>query len=235
MLLKVEGLNAHYGDIQVLHDVSLDVDYGEAVAMVGANSAGKSTLLRCLSGMVKRVSGSIRFEGRELIGVPAYEVVNHGIVHIPGGCRVFPLMSVQENLQLGYYSRRSTGEMSALLDQAYEMFPKLKQHRHQMAGSLSGGEQQMLAIARGLMAKPKLLMVDEPSLGLAPLLVKATFEILKRINEAGVAVLLVEQNVVRTLNMSDRAYVIENGRIVMRGRGDELFKDEHLKKAYMGI
>ena len=235
MLLQVEGLNAHYGDVQVLFDVSFEVAEGELVSMVGANSAGKSTLLRCLSGMLKKVSGSINFDGHELTGTPAYDMVNHGIIHIPEGRRVFPMMTVEENLQIGGYSKRKDGEMADLITRSYDMFPRLKRLRHQMAGSMSGGEQQMLAIARGLMAKPRLLTVDEPSLGLSPILVDDTFKILERIKTAGVTILLVEQNVVRALKMSDRAYVIENGRIVMQGHGAALLKDDHLRKAYMGM
>ena len=235
MLLQVERLNAHYGDVQVLFDVSFEVAEGELVSMVGANSAGKSTLLRCLSGMLKKVSGSINFDGHELIGTPAYNMVNHGIIHIPEGRRVFPMMTVEENLQIGGYSKRKDGEMADLITRSYDMFPRLKRLRRQMAGSMSGGEQQMLAIARGLMAKPRLLTVDEPSLGLAPILVDDTFRILERIKNSGVTILLVEQNVVRALKMSDRAYVIENGRIVMQGQGAALLKDDHLRKAYMGM
>jgi len=235
LLLQVEGLNAHYGDVQVLFDVSFEVAEGELVSMVGANSAGKSTLLRCLSGMLKKVSGSINFDGHELIGTPAYNMVNQGIIHIPEGRRVFPMMTVEENLQIGGYSKRKDGEMADLIARSYDMFPRLKRLRHQMAGSMSGGEQQMLAIARGLMAKPRLLTVDEPSLGLAPILVDDTFRILERIKNSGVTILLVEQNVVRALKMSDRAYVIENGRIVMQGQGAALLKDDHLRKAYMGM
>ncbi len=235
MLLQVEGLNAYYGDVQVLFDVSLEVAEGELVSMVGANSAGKSTLLRCLSGMLKKVSGTISFGGHELIDTPAYEMVNHGIIHIPEGRRVFPMMTVEDNLQIGGYSKRKDGEIADLITRSYDMFPRLKRLRHQMAGSMSGGEQQMLAIARGLMAKPRLLTVDEPSLGLSPILVDDTFKILERIKTAGMTILLVEQNVVRALKMSDRAYVIENGRIVMQGQGAELIKDDHLRKAYMGM
>jgi len=219
----------------VLFDVSFEVAEGELVSMVGANSAGKSTLLRCLSGMLKKVSGSINFDGHELIGKPAYNMVNQGIIHIPEGRRVFPMMTVEENLQIGGYSKRKDGGMADLIARSYDMFPRLKRLRHQMAGSMSGGEQQMLAIARGLMAKPRLLTVDEPSLGLAPILVDDTFRILERIKTSGVTILLVEQNVVRALKMSDRAYVIENGRIVMQGQGATLLKDDHLRKAYMGM
>ena len=207
----------------------------EFVSVVGANACGKSTLLKSISGLLKKTSGSIQFQGRQLIGKPPYEIVESGIVHIPEGRRVFPLMSVQENLEVGAYARKSRINMSQSLKEVYDFFPQLQEHRNQIAGSLSGGEQQMLAIARGLMARPILLTVDEPSLGLAPLLVKKTFEILQEINRENTTILLVEQNVFNALNLSDRAYVIENGRIVLHGSGTDLLRDEHLKKAYLGI
>lgn len=235
MLLTVDGLNVFYGDVQVLFDIAIGVNDGEIVSIVGANAAGKSTLLRSLSGLLKKVSGSMVFKGEQLIGKPPYEIVRHGIVHIPEGRRIFPLMSVQENLELGAYSQRSQAKMDELLKEVYEFFPDLYDHKSQLAGSLSGGEQQMLAIARGLMARPTLLTVDEPSLGLAPMLVEKTFQIIENINKEKVTILLVEQNVFRALTMSDRAYVIENGRITLKGEGSDLLKDEHLKKAYMGI
>lgn len=234
-LLKVENLNVFYGDVQVLFDISIEVDAKEIVSIVGANAAGKSTLLRSISGLLKGSSGSILFNGEQLGGRPPYQIVESGIVHVPEGRRVFPLLSVKENLEVGAYSQRSEIKMNDLLDEVYGIFPALAERKTQMAGSLSGGEQQMLAIARGLMARPKLLTVDEPSLGLAPLLVKKTFEILERIKEEEVTILLVEQNVVKALSMSEHAYALENGRIVLQGRGEELLKDEHLKKAYMGI
>ena len=234
-MLTVDGLNVFYGDVQVLFDIAIGVNDGEIVSIVGANAAGKSTLLRSLSGLLKKVSGSMVFKGEQLIGKPPYEIVRHGIVHIPEGRRIFPLMSVQENLELGAYSQRSQAKMGELLRGVYEFFPDLYNHKSQLAGSLSGGEQQMLAIARGLMARPTLLTVDEPSLGLAPMLVEKTFQIIEKINKEKVTILLVEQNVFRALTMSDRAYVIENGRITLKGEGSDLLKDEHLKKAYMGI
>ena len=234
-MLTVEGLNVFYGDVQVLFDIAIGVNDGEIVSIVGANAAGKSTLLRSLSGLLKKVSGSMVFKGEQLIGKPPYEIVDHGIIHIPEGRRIFPLMSVQENLEMGAYSQRSQAKMDELLKEVYEFFPDLYDHKSQLAGSLSGGEQQMLAIARGLMARPTLLTVDEPSLGLAPMLVEKTFQIIENINKEKVTILLVEQNVFRALTMSDRAYVIENGRITLKGEGSDLLKDEHLRKAYMGI
>ncbi len=235
-MLKVSGLNVSYGDVQVLFDIDLEIHEGEFVSIVGANAAGKSTLLRAISGLLKKTSGSIEFQGKQLVGKPPFEVVESGIVHIPEGRHVFPLLSVRENLEVGAYTcRKSRKDLRRSLEGLYELFPQLYQHRDQLAGSLSGGEQQMLAIARGLMARPTLLSVDEPSLGLAPMLVQKTFQILEHINKENVTILLSEQNVFNALNMSDRAYVIENGRIVLAGAGKDLLKDEHLKKAYLGI
>lgn len=208
---------------------------GELVSIVGANAAGKSTLLRSVSGLLKKVTGSMTFQGEELVGKPPYDIVNLGIVHIPQGRRVFPAMSVQENLEMGFYSQRSSGNLNELASQMYALFPELSNRKNQLAGRLSGGEQQMLAIARGLMAGPTLLTVDEPSLGLAPILVEKTFQIIEKIKQENVTILLVEQNVYKALNMADHAYVIENGRIVMKGPGRDLLQDEYLKKAYLGI
>ncbi len=234
-MLKVRALKVRYGDVQVLFDVALDVQAGEMVSIVGANAAGKSTLLRAISGLLKRVSGSIEFKGKETVGIPPYEIVEQGLVHIPEGRRVFPLMTVHENLEVGGYAQRLRMNLAQGVKEVYDFFPALQEHRNQLAGSLSGGEQQMLAIARGLMAKPSLLTVDEPSLGLAPLLVEKSFQILQKINREKVTILLVEQNVFNALTISDRAYVIENGRVVLTGTGPTLLKDEHLKKAYLGI
>jgi branched-chain amino acid transport system ATP-binding protein len=219
----------------VLFDIDLEVNEREIVSIVGANAAGKSTFLRSLSGLLKKTSGSIQFQGKQLVRKPPYEIVESGIVHIPEGRRVFPLMTVQENLEVGAYAQRSQTRISDSIKKVYELFPQLYEHKNQIAGSLSGGEQQMLAIARGLMAKPILLTVDEPSLGLAPILVGKTFQTLQEINREKVTILLVEQNVFNALNMCHRGYVLENGRIVLKGTGTELLKDEHLKKAYMGI
>jgi branched-chain amino acid transport system ATP-binding protein len=234
-LLKVDKLKVYYGDVQVLFDIDLEVNEREIVSIVGANAAGKSTFLRSLSGLLKKTSGSIQFQGKQLVRKPPYEIVESGIVHIPEGRRVFPLMTVQENLEVGAYAQRSQTRISDSIKKVYELFPQLYEHKNQIAGSLSGGEQQMLAIARGLMAKPILLTVDEPSLGLAPILVGKTFQTLQEINREKVTILLVEQNVFNALNMCHRGYVLENGRIVLKGTGTELLKDEHLKKAYMGI
>jgi len=234
-LLRLSRLNASYGDVQVLHDIDLSIEEGEFISIVGANAAGKSTLLRSIAGLLKKTSGSIEFRGKQLIGRPPYEIVETGIAHIPEGRRVFPLSSVQENLEVGAYVQRKQINLSRSLKEVYELFPQLYEHRNQLAGSLSGGEQQMLAIARGLMARPTLITVDEPSLGLSPIMVEKTFQMLKRINEERVTVLLAEQNVFHALNMSHRAYVIENGKVVLTGAGSDLLTNEHLKKAYLGM
>ncbi len=234
-MLTVDHLDVAHGEVQVLFDVSLTVPPGEIVSIVGANAAGKTTLLLALSGLLKKKTGSIRFEGEPIESLAPNAIVDRGIVHIPQGRRVFPMLSIQENLEVGAYSQRTRVDRKGLLEEMYAFFPRLHELRHQLAGSLSGGEQQMLAIARGLMAKPKLLTVDEPSLGLSPILVENTFKILEKINQEGVTVLLVEQNVVRALKMAHRAFVIENGRIVLEGPGPELLKNEHLKKAYLGM
>lgn len=234
-MLKITNIDVSYGDAQVLFNIAAEVKEGELVSIVGANAAGKSTLLRSVSGLLKKVTGSMTFQGEELVGKPPYDIVNLGIVHIPQGRRVFPAMSVQENLEMGFYSQRSSGNLNELASQMYALFPELSNRKNQLAGRLSGGEQQMLAIARGLMAGPTLLTVDEPSLGLAPILVEKTFQIIEKIKQENVTILLVEQNVYKALNMADHAYVIENGRIVMKGPGRDLLQDEYLKKAYLGI
>jgi branched-chain amino acid transport system ATP-binding protein len=234
-LLKLKRVNASYGDVQILFDIDLEVKRGEFICIVGANAAGKSTLLRSISGLIRKVSGSIELDGQQLIGIPPYAVVLRGIVHIPEGRRVFPLSTVSENLELGGYVQRKHADLRRSLQEMFDRFPPLYEHRNQLAGSLSGGEQQMLAIARGLMARPTVLIVDEPSLGLAPMLVERTFQILQEIHQEGVTVILAEQNVTYALKMCDRAYVLENGRIVMSGEGGALLKDEHLKRAYLGM
>ena len=234
-MLRVERLNVYHGEVQVLFDVSLAVRSGEIVSIVGANAAGKTTLLLSISGLLKRKTGHIRFEEQPIENLAPNAIVDRGIVHIPQGRRMFPMLSVEENLEVGAYTPRSRPDRKSLLQEMYTLFPKLHTLRRQLAGSLSGGEQQMLAIARGLMARPKLLAVDEPSLGLAPMLVDNTFKMIERINRNGVAILLVEQNVVKALTLAHRAFVIENGRMLMQGPGGDLLKNEHLKKAYLGM
>jgi branched-chain amino acid transport system ATP-binding protein len=232
-MLKVENLNVHYGVIHALHNVSFEVGAREIVSLIGSNGAGKSTSLLALSGLLKSTSGTVEFEGKDLTAVAAYRRVPMGLVQVPEGRRVFSSLSVAENLQLGAYARRD-GEIHKDLDEVYELFPRLAERRKQAAGTMSGGEQQMLAVGRALMSKPRLLLLDEPSLGLAPLLVKEIFNVVSRIRERGVTVLLVEQNAHMALAISDRAYVLETGRIVMSGDAKEIARDPRIKEAYLG-
>jgi len=234
-LLEVDMINVFYGDAQALWDVSFKVKEREVVSIVGSNGAGKSTILRTISGLLHPGRGAITFLGKRIDIVPAHNVVESGIAHMMEGRRLFPQMSVLENLELGAYPKRASGKIRDTLEWVYQLFPILKERRRQLAGTLSGGEQQMLAIARGLMSCPKLLMLDEPSLGLAPTLVLRTFEIVEKINQEGVSVLLVEQNVHHALSLANRGYVLENGRIVLEGEGKELLNNEHIKKAYLGL
>jgi len=233
-MLQVQNLNVHYGVIHALHDVSLEVSAGEIVTLIGSNGAGKSTTLMTLSGLHNPTSGSVDFEGKNLLALPAHERVKVGLVQSPEGRRVFGTMTVAENLDLGSYARRDRAQIAGELEEIYDMFPRLRERRNQAAGTLSGGEQQMLAIGRALMSKPRLLLLDEPSLGLAPLLVKEIFNDLKRIRERGVTVLLVEQNAHMALAIADRAYVLETGRVVMSGPAAEIAKDARVKAAYLG-
>jgi branched-chain amino acid transport system ATP-binding protein len=233
-MLHVENLNVHYGVIHALHDVSLRVDEGEIVTLIGSNGAGKSTTLMTLSGLLKPTSGSVTFTDKNLLALPPHERVTSGLVQSPEGRRVFATLTVAENLDLGAYTRRDRAQVAKELDRIYEMFPRLRERRNQQAGTLSGGEQQMLAIGRALMSKPRLLLLDEPSLGLAPLLVKEIFNDLKRIRENGVTVLLVEQNAHMALAIADRAYVLETGRVVMDGPACEIANNSRVKEAYLG-
>jgi len=234
-LLSVDKINVFYGDLQALWDVSFNVEKGEIVAIVGSNGAGKSTTLRTISGLLRPRTGSIQFLGESLGKIPPHRIVDLGVAHIPEGRRLFPLYSVMENLKMGAYTRKQIEKKDKTLEWTFELFPILKERRNQAAGTLSGGEQQMLAIGRGLMSRPKLLMLDEPSLGLAPKLVLTLFDLVRKINEEGITVLLVEQNVRHALQLAHRAYVLETGRTVLEGRGDELMDNEHVKKAYLGL
>jgi branched-chain amino acid transport system ATP-binding protein len=234
-VLKVEHLDAFYGDLQILWDVSFEVKEGEIVVLLGANGAGKSTTLKAISSLLKPASGSISFQGNRLDHVPSHKVIEFGVAHVPEGRRLFPEMTVEENLIIGSLTREAKARRKQTMERVYELFPRLLERRGQNAGTLSGGEQQMLAIGRGLMSLPKLLMFDEPSLGLAPILVMEIFRIVQMINKEGVTVLLVEQNVKHTLAMCDRAYVLENGRITLSGTGDEFLHNDHVKEAYLGI
>ncbi len=235
MLLEVMNAVAHYGDVQVLFEVSFAVELGAVVSIVGSNAAGKTTMIKAISGMVPLTSGTITFMGREITNHPPSEIVEMGIVQIPEGRKLFPGMTVQENLEMGAFTRVAGRQMRESMERVYALFPVLLDRRRQMAATLSGGEQQMLAIGRGLMSCPKLLMFDEPSLGLAPILVEKMFEIVREINASGTTVLMVEQNVVHALSLSSRAYVLENGRIVLEGSGTELLGNDKVRQAYLGL
>ena len=232
-VLKVENLHVYYGSIHAIKGVSFEVAEGEIVTLIGANGAGKSTTLNTVGGLLKPREGSIEFEGKSILGVAPHKVVNEGMTLCPEGRRVFAQLSVKENLEMGAYTRPAS-EIPETLEMVYEHFPRLKERQSQMAGTLSGGEQQMLAMGRALMSKPKLMMLDEPSMGLAPILVDQIFEIIEALNKAGTTILLVEQNAQMALSIADRAYVLETGRIVNTGTGKDLLNDDSVKKAYLG-
>ena len=234
-MLKVRNINVSYGLVRVLWDISFTVEEGEIVAIVGSNGAGKSTTLKTISGLLHPSSGSIEFNGVRLDRIPPHLVVENQIAHIPEGRRLFPFSTVLTNLELGAYTKRARSKTAESLEHVFDLFPVLSERRDQLAGTLSGGEQQMLAIARGLMSGPRLLMLDEPSLGLAPMLVTKILEILEKLNRQGVTVLLVEQNVQNALTLCNRGSVLENGRIVIEGSGQELLSNSHVKKAYLGL
>lgn len=233
-MITIKNLSAGYGLVNVLRDVSLDIAGGEIVAVLGSNGVGKTTLNNTLSGLIKPKSGEIIFEGSSLVGASPETIVDLGLIHVPEGRKLFPNLSVRDNLELGSY-RRGKSERAANLDNVLDTFPKLRDRINQIAGTLSGGEQQMVAIGRGLMSSPKLLILDEPSLGLSPLLVEQMFELIKRINDKGLTILLVEQNVIQSLAIADRAYVIEEGRIAISGSAAELRDNAELKKSYLGL
>ncbi len=232
-MLKVEDLHVYYGSIHAIKGISFEVNEGEVVTLIGANGAGKSTTLNTVSGLLKPRSGSVTFEDKSIVGVPAHKIVSHGMALCPEGRRVFLQMTVQENLEMGGYTRPA-GEIDAAIQDVYERFPRLKERYKQPAGTLSGGEQQMLAMGRALMSRPKLLMLDEPSMGLAPILVKQIFDIVRELHQAGTTILLVEQNAQMALSVADRAYVLETGTIAMSGSAKELLIDERVRKAYLG-
>jgi branched-chain amino acid transport system ATP-binding protein len=234
-MLKIEKLNFAYEDLKVLWDVDLDVQEGEIVTVVGANGAGKSTTLKNISRLVKPNSGTISFMGQDLGRMQPHQVVEAGLVQVPEGRHIFPEMTVMENLRMGSYVKATRPDRQKNIDWVFELFPRLKEREKQLGGTMSGGEQQMLAIARGLMANPKLMLLDEPSLGLSPLLVKNIFDIITGINKQGVTILLVEQNVFQSLRISHRAYVMETGRVVLTGTGEELLNNDHIKKAFLGM
>lgn len=234
-MLTINKLNFSYGDMQVLWDIDLQVNEGEIVTVVGANGSGKSTTLKNISRLVAPQSGSIVFQGEDMKSLESHNVVERGLVQVPEGRKIFPEMTVLENLRMGSFIKSARPSRESNVERVFTMFPRLKEREKQLGGTMSGGEQQMLAIARGLMANPKLLLLDEPSLGLSPLFVKIIFEIIQEINKQGVTILLVEQNVFQSLKISDRAYVLETGRVVLSGTGPELLSDEHVKKAFLGM
>ena len=232
-ILKVDDINVYYGSIHAIKGISFEVNQGEIVTLIGANGAGKSTTLQTVSGLLHSRTGSIEFLGENLMGVPAHKVVAKGLAQVPEGRRVFLQMTVEENLEMGAYTR-SGGGIDADLEKVYAYFPRLMERRRQIAGTLSGGEQQMLAMGRALMSRPKLLMLDEPSMGLAPILVEQIFEIIQTLHKAGTTILLVEQNAQAALSIADRGYVLETGKIVTSGTGAELLASPEIKKAYLG-
>jgi branched-chain amino acid transport system ATP-binding protein len=234
-VLKINGINVFYGDLQVLWDVAFEVKEKEILVLVGANGAGKTTTLKTISSLLKPASGTIEFDGIRLDKLPPNKIIEQGIVHVPEGRRLFPEMSVEENLIMGSLYGEAKSKRNDTMAYVYSLFPRLLERRKQTAGTLSGGEQQMLAVGRGLMSRPKLMMFDEPSLGLAPILVQDIFNLIKKINKEGVTILLVEQNVTQTLAMCDRAYVLENGRNVLEGTGQELMDNDHVREVYLGI
>ena len=232
-LLKVDDIHVYYGSIHAIKGVSFEVEEGEIVTLIGANGAGKSTTLNTISGLLKPRTGTVEFEGKNIVGVPAHKIVSHGMALCPEGRRVFLQMTVQENLEMGGYTRPGS-EIDASIEDVYQRFPRLKERFRQTAGTLSGGEQQMLAMGRALMSKPKLLMLDEPSMGLAPILVEQIFDIIKELHQSGTTILLVEQNAQMALSIADRAYVLETGTISMSGSASELLHDERVQRAYLG-
>jgi branched-chain amino acid transport system ATP-binding protein len=234
-LLKVNEIDVFYGDLQALREASIAVNPNEVVSVIGSNGAGKSTLLRSISGILRPRRGKILFNDKEISKAPTFRIVENGISHVPEGRQIFPTMTVLENLEMGAQFPRTKKVKDQTLEQVYSYFPRLKERLHQKAGTLSGGEQQMLAMGRGLMSLPELIMLDEPSLGLAPLLVSTIFEIIEKINQQGTWILLIEQNVFNSLKISDRGYVLENGRIALEGKGQELLENPHIRKTYLGL
>ncbi|MBQ3390138.1 MAG: ABC transporter ATP-binding protein [Firmicutes bacterium] len=233
-MLKIENLNVHYGGIHALRGVNMHIEQGKIISLIGANGAGKSTTLRSIMGLVPKSDGKVIYKGEDITTTPTIKIVKGGISLTPEGRKVFPDLTVKENLLLGAYLRKNKAEIQKDLEWVYELFPRLLEREWQIAATLSGGEQQMLAVGRSLMSRPQLLMMDEPSLGLAPIIVKGIFDIIKQINEAGVSVLLIEQNAKAALEISDYAYVLETGTVVLEGPGKELITNDEVKKAYLG-
>lgn len=234
-MLKVSEIDVYYGDMQALRNVSIDVNKGEVVSVIGSNGSGKSTLLKAISGILRPRKGTIALNGNDISLAPSAQIVEQGISHVPEGRQIFPTMTVLENLEMGAQFPRTKKVQSETMKQVFSYFPRLKERLDQKAGTLSGGEQQMLAMGRGLMSLPEVMMLDEPSLGLAPLLVSTIFEIIAQINQQGTAILLIEQNVFHSLKISDRGYVLENGEIALRGEGKALLENPHIRKSYLGL
>ena len=233
-MLEVRDLQVYYGMIHAIKGISFDVNQGEVIALIGANGAGKTTTLHTITGLLAPKSGSVLFEGKDITKVPAHKIVSMGMAHVPEGRRVFAELSVYENLKMGAYTRKDKKEIEESLANVYNRFPRLEERKNQMAGTLSGGEQQMLAMGRALMSKPKIILMDEPSMGLSPIFVNEIFDIIRAVSESGTTVLLVEQNAKKALSISDRAYVLETGTITMSGKAKDLLEDEAVKKAYLG-
>lgn len=233
-MLKIEDLHVSYGMIQAIKGVSFEVNEGEVISLIGANGAGKTTILHTITGLLKPKSGSIQFEGTELTTTPAHKIVKLGMAHVPEGRRVFADLTVYENLMMGSYTRKDKNEIQESLEMVYGRFPRLEERKKQLAGTLSGGEQQMLAMGRALMSKPRIILMDEPSMGLSPLFVNEVFDIIQKISASGTTVLLVEQNAKKALAISDRAYVLETGKIALTGKASDLINDDKIKKAYLG-
>ncbi|HPQ45570.1 MAG TPA: ABC transporter ATP-binding protein [Syntrophales bacterium] len=234
-LLDIKNISCFYGDVQVVYDVSMHIDKGEIISLIGANGAGKSTILRCISGLMKATSGEILFEGRPIQNLRPEKIVDEGVIHVPEGRKLFGFMTTKENLEVGAFNPRAYGKTEESIKEVYELLPRLQEREEQQAVTLSGGEQQMVAIGRGMMARPKILMLDEPSLGLAPVLIQEIFETIRKIADQGTTILLVEQDVQNSLSISDRGYVLENGRIVQEGTGEELLNNPNIRSAYLGI
>ena len=233
-MLEIKDLEVYYGMIQAIKGISFEVNEGEVIALIGANGAGKTTTLHTISGLIAPKKGSITFEGQEITKIPAHKIVENGLAQVPEGRRVFPSLSVLQNLKLGAYTRKDKKEIDDTLKMIYERFPRLEERKNQPAGTLSGGEQQMLAMGRALMSKPRIILMDEPSMGLSPIFVNEIFDIIKQVSASGTTVLLVEQNAKKALSIADRGYVLETGKIVKEGKASDLLNDEAVKKAYLG-
>ena len=233
-MLEIKDLEVYYGVIQAIKGISFEVNKGEVIALIGANGAGKTTILHTITGLLSPKKGSVIYEGTDITKIPAHKIVSLGMAHVPEGRRVFADLSVYENLKMGAYTRKDKNEVEETLEKVYERFPRLKERKNQMAGTLSGGEQQMLAMGRALMSKPKIILMDEPAMGLSPILVNEIFDIIQEVSKSGTTVLLVEQNAKKALSIADRAYVLETGKIVLDGKAEDLLNDDSIKKAYLG-